>query len=158
MEKHIGEKEMIVRKTSLFPACREAVFEKLQRLDTLQFIAAPYASFVPVSESTDRVWQVGSTSSYRFKLFGVIPFGTHTICIERFDIDVIQSREHNEHVPVWDHRITLRDADGQTEYTDEVNIKAGWETPFIWIWAKMFYSHRQRKWIKLLKQRERKEE
>ena len=151
MEKHIGEKEMIVRKTSLFPSCREAVFEKLQRLDTLQFIAAPYASFVPVSESTDRVWQVGSTSSYRFKLLGVIPFGTHTICIERFDIDVIQSREHNEHVPVWDHRITLRDVDGQTEYTDEVNIKAGWKTPFIWIWAKMFYSHRERKWIKLLK-------
>ena len=117
----------------------------------MQYIAAPYASFVPVNESTDIVWQVGSTSSYRFRLFGFIPFGTHTICIERFDIDVIQSREHNEHVPVWDHRITLRDVDGQTEYTDEVNIKAGWKTPFIWIWAKMFYSHRQRKWIKLLK-------
>ena len=113
---------MIVRKISLFPACREVVFEKLQRLDTLQYVAAPYASFVPVNERTDMVWQVGSTSSYRFRLFGVIPFGTHTICIERFDIDGIQSREHNEHVPVWDHKITLRDVGNQTEYTDEVDI------------------------------------
>ena len=142
---------MIVRKTSLFPACREVVFEKLQRLDTLQYVAAPYASFVPVNERTDMVWQVGSISSFRFKLFGVIPFGTHTIRVERFDIDGIQSREHNEHVPVWDHKITLRDVGNQTEYTDEVNIKAGWKTPFIWIWAKAFYGHRQRKWIKLLK-------
>ena len=142
---------MIVRKTSLFPACREVVFEKLQRLDTLQYVAAPYASFVPVNERTDMVWQVGSTSSYRFRLFGVIPFGTHTICIERFDIDGIQSREHNEHVPVWDHKITLRDVGNQTEYTDEVDIKAGWKTLFIWIWAEAFYGHRQRKWIKLLK-------
>ena len=142
---------MTVRKTSQLPARREVVFDKLQRLDTLQYIAAPYASFVPVNERTDMVWQVGSTSSYRFRLFGVIPFGTHTICIERFDIDGIQSREHNEHVPVWDHKITLRDVGNQTEYTDEVDIKAGWKTLFIWIWAEAFYGHRQRKWIKLLK-------
>lgn len=142
---------MIVRKTSLFPACREEVFEKLQRLKTLQYIASPYASFVPVDENTEMVWQVGSTSSFRFKLFGVIPFGTHKIRIERFDIDGIQSREHNEHVPVWDHIITLRDVGNQTEYTDEVDIKAGLKTPFIWLWAKAFYAHRQRKWIKLLK-------
>lgn len=142
---------MIVRKTSLFPACREEVFEKLQRLKTLQYIASPYASFVPVDENTEMVWQVGSTSSFRFKLFGVIPFGTHKIRIERFDIDGIQSREHNEHVPVWDHKITLRDVGNQTEYTDEVDIKAGLKTPFIWLWAKAFYAHRQRKWIKLLK-------
>lgn len=120
---------MIVRKTSVFPARREEVFENLQRLDTLQYIAAPYASFTPLNGDADMVWRVGSTSSYRFKLFDVIPFGTHTIRIERFDVDGIQSRERNEHVPVWDHKITLRDNNGQTDYTDEVEIKAGWKTP-----------------------------
>ena len=145
---------MIVQKTSLFPVCREKVFERLQRLETLQYIAAPYASFVPVNGDADMVWQIGSTSSYRFKLFGIIPFGTHTIHIERFDIDGIQSREHNEHVPVWDHKITLRDSGAQTEYTDEVEILAGWKTPFIWIGANAFYAHRQRKWIRLLQSME----
>ncbi len=34
---------MIVRKTSIFPAKRSDVFTCLQRLQTLQIIAAPYA-------------------------------------------------------------------------------------------------------------------
>ena len=142
---------MIVRKTSFFPAKRDVVFARLQRLETLQYIAAPYASFTPVDKSADFLWQVGSRSSYRFRLFGLIPYGTHTIRIERFDEEVVQSRESNEHVPVWNHRITLRDLGAGTEYTDEVEIKAGWKTPFIWLWAKAFYAHRQRKWIRLLK-------
>ena len=142
---------MIVHKTSVFPAKREVVFKKLQRLETLQTVAAPYASFEPVRENEASVWRVGGVSSYRFKLFGLIPFGTHTIRIERFDMDAIQSREHNEHVRVWDHRITLRDRGEETEYTDEVEIRAGWKTIFIWLWAKAFYAHRQRKWIRLLR-------
>ncbi len=144
---------MVVRKASVFPAKREVVFERLQRLETLQHIAAPFASFTPVGGNMDPVWRIGGVSSYRFKLFGVIPFGTHTIRIERFDIDGIQSREHNEHVPVWDHKITLREMGSETEYTDEVEIRAGWKTPFIWLWAKAFYTHRQRKWIGLLQER-----
>ena len=142
---------MIVRKSSVFPARREAVFARLQRLETLQFIAAPYASFTPVDQSADVQWRVGSRSAYRFRLFGLIPYGTHTIRIERFDEEVVQSREGNEHVPVWNHRITLKDLGTSTEYTDEVEIEAGWKTPFIWLWAKAFYAHRQRKWIRLLK-------
>ena len=141
---------MIVRKTSVFPAPREKVFARLQRLETLQYIAAPYATFSPVEKSTAFSWQEGETSSYRFKLFGLIPFGVHTIRIERFDQNGIQSREHNRHVPVWDHLITLEDLGEQTRYTDEVEIRTGWKTVFIWLWAKAFYAHRQRKWIRLL--------
>lgn len=37
-----------VKKTSVFPAPREIVFAKLQELSTLQYIAAPYATFTPV--------------------------------------------------------------------------------------------------------------
>ena len=141
---------MIVQKASIFPASREAVFKKLQRLETLQFIAKPYASFEPIGK-TQSVWSVGSMSSYRFKLFCLIPFGTHTIHIIRFDPDGISSKEGNEHVPVWNHDITMvKLDDNHTGYTDRVEIKAGWKTIFIWLWAKAFYAHRQRKWIKML--------
>ena len=142
---------MTVRKTSIFPAKRNEVFARLQRLETLQFIAVPYATFAPVEASADFRWRVGSVSTYRFKLFGLMPFGTHTIRIERFDEDVIQSREGNAHVPVWNHRITLKDLGTRTEYTDEVEIRAGWKTLFVWLWAKAFYAHRQRKWVRLLR-------
>lgn len=145
---------MIVQKTSVFPASRETVFRKLLQLKTLQYIAKPFASFEPVSEEM-KVWAVGSISAYRFKLFGFIPYGTHTIHIVRFDPDGVSSREGNEHVPVWNHDITLLPIDqDHTRYTDRVEIKAGWKTCFIWLWANAFYAHRQRKWIALLKNKE----
>ena len=145
---------MIVTKSSVFPASRDAVFEKLQRLETLQTIAKPYATFEPVG-AAEQIWTVGGTSAYRFRLFGVIPFGTHTIHIVRFDPEGVSSREGNEHVPVWNHNITMIPLDGNhTKYTDRVEIRAGRKTPFIWLWANAFYAHRQRKWIRLLKNKE----
>ena len=142
---------MIVQKTSAFPAPRDVVFQKLQRPETLQTIAKPYAAFEPVDNAT-AVWTAGGTSSWRMRLFGFIPFGTHTIRIVRFDPERISSREGNEHVPVWNHDIHLVPIDeNHTEYTDRVEIKAGWKTIFICLWAKAFYAHRQRKWIRLLR-------
>ena len=141
---------MIVRKTSIFPASREVVFEKLQQLETLQYIAKPYASFEPVGNAA-KVWNVGDVSSFRFRLFGIIPYGTHTIRIIRFDPGGVSSHEGNEHVPVWNHDIQLTDhGGGLTKYTDRVEIHAGWKTVFIWLWANLFYAHRQKKWIQLL--------
>ena len=145
---------MVVQKTSLFPASKEIVFCKLQQLKTLQYIAWPYAAFEQIGETVS-TWEAGSTSAYRFRLFGVIPFGTHTIHIVRLDPDGISSREGNEHVPVWNHDITLKAVDAKhTRYTDRVEIQPGWKTVFIWLWANVFYAHRQRKWIRLLKREE----
>ena len=82
----------------------------------------------------------------------MIPFGTHTIHIVRFDPESIRSREANEHVPVWNHDIIMEPVDANhTEYTDRVEIRAGWKTAFIWVWANAFYAHRQRRWIRLLR-------
>ena len=99
---------MIVKKSSVFPASRDVVFEKLQKLETLQYIAKPYATFEPVGADE----------------------------------------------PVWNHDITMIPLDGNhTKYTDQVEIRAGWKTAFIWLWANAFYVHRQRKWIRLLKEK-----
>jgi len=142
---------MIVRKTSVFPASRRIVFSKLQELKTLQYIARPYAAFIPVSPAPS-MWAVGNESCFRLKLCGIIPFGIHTIQVVRVDPGGISSRERNPHVPVWNHDIALIAVDEQhTEYTDSVEIHAGWKTFFIWLWANAFYRHRQRKWIKILK-------
>ena len=141
---------MKVTKTSVFPASREKVFEELQKLETLQYIARPYASFEPVGE-TDGVWKIGVTSAYRFRLFGFIPFGFHHIHVIRMGESGISSMEGNLHVRVWNHDITLTALDADhTKYTDEVTIRAGWKTPFIWLWANAFYAHRQKRWKKLL--------
>ncbi len=142
---------MLVRKTSVFPASRGTVFAKLQELNTLQYVAGPYAAFEPV-KPVPAVWKTGNESCFRLRLWGIIPFGIHTIQVVRVDPGGISSRERNPHVPVWNHDITLTALDEQhTEYTDSVEIHAGWKTFFIWLWADAFYRHRQRKWKKLLK-------
>ena len=150
MKRGLERGDMIVRKSSIFPARREEVLTRLQRLETLQYIASPYATFTPVEDNNDFSWREGAASSYRFRLFGFMPFGIHTIRSEELDQSGIQSREHNKHVPVWDHLNTLEDLGDRTKYTDEVEIHAGWKTVFVWLWAKAFYAHRQRKWIRLL--------
>ena len=96
---------MIVIKTSIFPASKDEVFNKLQKLKLLQYIAWPYATFTPVGEKIS-VWRARTSSVYKFKLFGIIPFGTHKINVIKFDKDDgIYTHEGNEYVPTWNHSL-----------------------------------------------------
>ena len=151
-------KNRTVIKTSVFPADKEKVFHKLQELETLQYIAAPYATFTPADGTNQNMkWEEGKVFSFHFKLFGIIPFGIHTIKVIDFsEENGIYTNEKNPSVPVWNHRITLKaNAKDATQYTDEVEINAGWKTEFIYIWARAFYSHRQKRWKKLLSKKQR---
>ena len=145
--------KMTVKKISVFPANKSNAFALLQRFDTLAYIAKPYATFKSNYGQTELVWEVGRSFSFDFKMFGFIALGVHAINVRKFNPDNIYTNEGNPFCPVWNHRIILKEtADGKTEYTDEVKICAGWKTPFVYLWAKAFYSHRQKKWIKLLNQ------
>lgn len=144
-------KTKTVYRKSIFPADIDRVYSLLQKLRMLQYIARPYASFSPVDGDSDIRWERGQTTAFRFRLFCLIPFGIHTIRVKSFSKQDIYTHESNTYVPVWNHRIRLRSLPGsRTEYSDEVEIGAGWKTVFIWLWAKCFYAHRQRKWIKYL--------
>lgn len=145
-------KTKTVYKKSMFPADIDTVFDLLTDLKTLQYVASPYASFIPTGENTNIIWKEGRTYLFKFKMFCILPFGTHTIHVIDFKKDGIYTNESNTFVPVWNHRIELKDnGNGTIEYSDEVEICAGWKTIFVWMWAKSFYSHRQKKWIRLLK-------
>ena len=148
-------KRRTVYQESIFPADRERVFRLLRELKTLQYVAAPYASFTPLDGKEDIRWEVGQRLSFRFRMFCLIPYGVHTIRVRQFSPDGIYTNESNTHVPVWNHRIRLVDnGNGTTTYSDEVEIGAGWKTGIVWLWARCFYAHRQRKWKKLLKRQE----
>lgn len=141
-------------KTSVWSAPSKMIFERVKALKTLQYIAWPYATFKPVDGQADLVWAEGGEFAFKFKLFGFIPLGLHTIKVLTFDEQTgcILTHEGNAHVPVWNHRIVVKAIDDSTtQYTDEVVIQAGWKTPFVYLWAKAFYAHRQRKWRKLLR-------
>lgn len=63
-----------VVKTSVFPADRESIWERLQYLQTLQHIAYPYATFEPIGQEKAFVWKEGEVFRFRFKLFGITGF------------------------------------------------------------------------------------
>ena len=146
---------LTVKKSSVFPAAKDEIFRRLQKLKTLQYIAHPYATFKSVDDTEELTWQEDSAFAFHFKLFALIPFGVHTIKVIQFDIEKgIYTQEGNKHVPVWNHKIILEKIDeNTTKYTDIVEIQAGWKTLFVYLWANSFYAHRQRKWKQLLKRK-----
>ena len=66
-------------------------------------------------------------------MFGIIPFGTHTIHVIRFGLDEgIYTNEGNEYVPIWNHEIILEElSENRCRYTDKVDIDAGCKTILI---------------------------
>lgn len=140
-------------RTSIFPASARTVFNKLKSIQTLQYIASPYATFAPLNESRNFNWKAGRIFTFRLKILGIIPFGIHTINVISFNEETcrISTTERNAYVPIWNHTISLIPlSDDASQYTDEVEICAGWKTPFVYLWAKLFYAHRQKKWLTLL--------
>lgn len=139
---------MKIEISSRFPADKSAVLQKLQEIATLQYICAPLAKFTPTDGRAR--WAQGAEFRLNLRVCG-INFGTHTIRVARFDKDSISTKESNKWMPVWNHTILLSDlGGGVTGYTDIVEMKAGFKTVFVWLWANVFYRHRQRKWKRLL--------
>lgn len=142
---------MKIIKTSIYPDTADNIFKKLKKLKTLQYVAFPYASFKSCNGNDKIVWEKEMVYDFSLNLFCVIPLGIHKIKVMDFSQNSIYTNEGNKFVPVWNHRIYLKELNnGFTEYTDEVEINAGWKTIFVYLWANLFYAHRQRKWKRLI--------
>jgi hypothetical protein len=144
-------------------ACTEvALWQKIIESRSLQFVASPVLSIVPVDAGTlDGEWQVGRTYPLKLYFMKYIPLGRHTIRLVKIDKDrnTISSRESGMLAPVWNHSISFQEvAPGIVSYTDEIEIRAGWKTPFIWLFAHVFYRHRQRRWKMLLQKEDTQEQ
>jgi hypothetical protein len=148
---------LYMRKTiiisSIFPATPDTIWPLLLRIETLRYITAPYAKFTPVNPYEKDEWCEGTAIDFRLWIFGFIPFGIHTILVQRLDESnyIVTSREKNRLVPIWNHTISLVPMNTlTTSYTDEVELNARWLTQLVYLWARVFYKHRQKKWLLLL--------
>ena len=136
----------------VLPCPAEKVWDELQRPALLLEIIRPLIRFVPAdgTQFPER-WLQGLTVRCKGYLFGILPLGMHTMFAERIDpvTREIQSRETGL-VRRWDHLLRVCSAgDGQTLYSDEIIIEAGWLTVFVWLFAQWFYRHRQRRWRRI---------
>ncbi|MEZ4288623.1 MAG: hypothetical protein R3A47_10875 [Polyangiales bacterium] len=127
------------------------VWERVRRSETLEFITAPLMKFEPTSGRFPSVWTAGNYEA-QMRLFGVIPIGKQTIGIEYPEGEagwIVRDNGHGQLIKRWDHWIFIEPEGEVARYTDRVDVSAGWLTPFVGLFARFFYAHRQRRWREL---------
>jgi hypothetical protein len=150
--------KMIARISALMACLEDELWQKILDPGSLQFVASPILSFRPVQKgSIAGDWQVGVPYQFNLYFLKFIPMGRHTIQLVRIvkETRTIVSQESGILARVWNHAICFREAaPGVVRYTDEIEIQAGWLTPGIWLFAQLFYRHRQRRWKVLLRKKD----
>lgn len=115
----------------------------------LAHISAPLVRFTPLDPP--RLPEVLQPATYRvgLSLFGWIPFGWQAIGISYPPMAqgfMMRDDGHSPLVRQWSHVITILPAAQGAIYRDRIDIRAGVLTPLVWLFALVFYRHRQRRW------------
>lgn len=115
--------------------------------------------FIPAHETPlPELWQTGNYV-VEMKFFGLLSLGKQTIGIKATPEHEQKNHQHTmlddghgQLIKKWRHLITVDKVnDNETRYTDQVEVQAGLLTFFIWIFANIFFWHRQRRWKKLIR-------
>lgn len=118
----------------------------------LHHVAHPLVRFRPQQpQQLPDTWQEGCYEM-RMYLFKLIPLGRQSIVISFPKYGggfALRDNGHGSLVRRWDHLITLTPNGAGTCYRDQVTIEAGWLTGPVWLFAQLFYRHRQRRWRQL---------
>jgi len=141
---------MKLERSTWLPARADTCIRAVKTPALLQAVAAPLIRFVPVSGHWPARWEPGRYA-VQLNLFGWLPLGEQYIVISYPDGKDFSLRD-NGHSPLiarWDHLITLVPEGDGCRYTDRLEIEASWRTPFVWVFAWLFYRHRQRRWLAL---------
>lgn len=134
--------------------CRfEDAVEQVKTPRLLEHVAHPLVRFTPASSTTPLPGQ-WSESTYwvRLTLFGFIPFGKQAVRItfhEQPDRFQVRDNGYSRLIRRWDHWVTIEPSGDGCHYEDCIDVEAGVLTPVIWLFARIFYAHRQARWRKL---------
>ncbi|WP_101067654.1 hypothetical protein [Roseovarius salinarum] len=133
------------------------VWEALQRPATLAWVSRGWLAFRPIDPpALPARWPRSGDFTVALAAFGMVPIGRQVMGVRRPDVApprrALRDKGHGTLVRVWDHIIELTpQGETATRYTDRVRIEAGWLTPLVWLWARGFYAHRQRRWHELVR-------
>lgn len=135
---------------SILPCKPAAAWAKVTTPALLAHVSRPLLGFEMRDGSPlPETWR--PNVSYPLTLTGLnfLPLGNHEITLVDIDAEKmrLQSDEKGTLVNVWRHLIQLAPYEnGQTLYIDQVDLEAGDLTPFVALFASLFYRHRQRQW------------
>lgn len=144
---------MNVDLATILPCRMEDAVAHVMTMRLLQYVAPPLISFsADTGRPLPETWTEG-THGVRLKLFGVIPIGRPAIEISRPafpDGFSIRDAGHSALIPVGDHVITIEPHPEGVRSCDRVDVSARLLTPVIWLFARIFYGHRPRRWRRLV--------
>lgn len=129
------------------------VIEHVNSPQLLLHVAKPMVRFVALEPPHFPIKWAEGTYSVSMYLFGLVPMGRQAVVISHPHADVFTLRDngHSAMIPTWDHVITIAAAGSGTLYRDRLIIRAGLLTPFVWLFALLFYHHRLRRWRQLVR-------
>ena len=146
---------MKLKLTSKLNSTPGKIFEKIKNPSLLKKIAFPILRFDLIDPNQElKEWEVGKDYTFKLYFLNFLYLGIHKIKINRIDSDKKQivSNESGSLVKIWNHTIFLEKlSNNQTQYTDELEIQAGLWTLFVWVFAVLFYSHRQNRLRKIFR-------
>ena len=134
------------------PISAALAWDTVKQPETLRYITKGLLGFRTEGAELPHHFAAGETYRVQLLFFGRIPAWWHEIRIVRLDDTEreILTSEQGGSVKKWDHRITVDErGPWKSHYTDEIEIGAGLLTPFVWIYAQLFYRYRQWRWRRL---------
>lgn len=141
--------------TTHIPATPGRIWQEVQRPQLLDYVARGLVRFHPVKgRPFPEIWSEGQYKAWLL-LFGFLPIGWQIIGIE-FPPAAGPRKQLRDNgcgwmIKTWDHMITVEPDGEGTRYTDSVVIDAGLFTLPVTLFARIFYAHRQRRWLRLVK-------
>ena len=131
----------------------EKVWAAAKQSATLLYVTRGFLGFSEANRMPME-WSVGTVFQTRFWFFHVIPaWWKHTLAVMRIEANQkkIVSHEGGGMISVWNHALQKSALPSGCNYDDDIEIKAGWLTPLIWLYANVFYRYRQARWRELAK-------
>lgn len=131
----------------------DRVWETVLQTRAFQYVTQGWMAFT-FQEPLPPRWIEGDRLTARMWLFHVLPAPwRHTMILHRIDHDrrELSTEEGGGLLRVWNHRIRVEARpDGGSLYTDAITIDAGLLTRPVWLFAQVFFRHRQRRLRRLL--------
>ena len=144
---------MIATIQTQFQISADAAWKLLLQRNTFLYITKGFLGFTGSKNWPEKFFE-GLFIQTRLIFYHIIPSWKHQLQIVTLDHNIheLLSNENGGPVRSWKHLIRIEpETDLKCRYMDQVDIKAGIFTPFIWGYAHIFYRYRQRRWKKLIK-------
>jgi len=133
-------------------ACSAArAWQEVNTTRLLRHVARPLLTFEPIDPPQwPAQWQ-DERYLVRLRLMGLLPLGKQWVVITRWVSQQpryeVRDNGYGALARRWDHHVSIWPlSESSARYVDRVEIEAGLLTPVVWLFAALFYRHRQRRW------------